>query len=487
MIVTLVIIVAPVSAATFTISPGTPDVINTTINLVANSGDTIILNPGTYFENNVNVSKDIIIEANTANGGSPANTIIDGNTTNSRIFNVTGAYSLTIDSLTLRNGNTADGGGAISSTYSGSAVIIEGSSVITNCSASNAPGGAINSGGSVTMTSSTITDCSAPEGGAIASAGSVTVTSSTITNCSAPEGGGAIYAGGWVTLTSSTITNCSAPGGGGAIYSGSPVTVTSSTITNCSASNEAGGAIYAGMVDVTSSTITGCSDPYDGSTIYSGFGGTLNFNRLYDNTGSNSIMFGSGSLNATYNWWGSNNGPSGSSFSGSGPITYTPWLVLGATAAPSSISLGQTSAIQINLTYNSTGFDTSGSGLFVPNGIPVTFTIPGGTGSVQPSSGETANGLNTTTFTPATTGTTIINAMVDGQQVSAVILISATPGSTPLTAVQQSMVTVSSTAPPTTTEPPLPANTPWSGLDAVPVLGAFTLCGAIFLFRKKGA
>ncbi|MFA6363813.1 hypothetical protein, partial [Methanoregula sp.] len=48
--------------------------------------------------------------------------------------------------------------------------------------------------------------------------------------------------------------------------------------------------------------------------------------------------------------------------------------------------------------------------------------------------------------------------------------------------------TVSSSATPshTFTIPPLPTNTPRSGLDALPVLGALGLCGAIFLFRKNG-
>jgi hypothetical protein len=39
---------------------------------------------------------------------------------------------------------------------------------------------------------------------------------------------------------------------------------------------------------------------------------------------------------------------------------------------------------------------------------------------------------------------------------------------------------------PTSTLPPLPANTPRSGLDEVPVIGALGLCGVIFLFRQNG-
>jgi hypothetical protein len=39
---------------------------------------------------------------------------------------------------------------------------------------------------------------------------------------------------------------------------------------------------------------------------------------------------------------------------------------------------------------------------------------------------------------------------------------------------------------PTSTLPPLPTNTPRSGLDAVLTLGAIGLCGVMFLFRKNG-
>jgi hypothetical protein len=53
---------------------------------------------------------------------------------------------------------------------------------------------------------------------------------------------------------------------------------------------------------------------------------------------------------------------------------------------------------------------------------------------------------------------------------------------TPLPTVQQ---TVSDPVTASSTEPPLPTDTPKSGLDAVPALGAIALCGAIYLFRKN--
>jgi len=58
------------------------------------------------------------------------------------------------------------------------------------------------------------------------------------------------------------------------------------------------------------------------------------------------------------------------------------------------------------------------------------------------------------------------------------------PGPARVPAVQQTMVTGAGSAMPT--EPPLPANTPRSGPDAVPVLCALGLCGVISRFRKDG-
>ena len=103
--------------------------------------------------------------------------------------------------------------------------------------------------------------------------------------------GGGDLCRGSVTVTSSTFTGCSASGSqrqGGAIYAGS-VTVTSSTFTGCSAS---GGRrrrdLCRGSVTVTSSTFTGCSASgsvdSNGGAIYADSGSTINFCRFYHDT-----------------------------------------------------------------------------------------------------------------------------------------------------------------------------------------------------------
>jgi hypothetical protein len=481
--------------------------------------------------------------------------------------------NVTVQGSTI-SGCSADEGGAIF-TYGETVFTSISTSTISNCSALE--GGAIyaDEGSSVTITSSTINGCSATgdggysRGGAIyAISGIVTIQSSTtITGCSATGGGGAIYANGCtVTIDNSTISNCSTPYTGGAIWNsgyvnvdssptinpsspsvepaGGTLSLTSSTITFCSALE--GGAIYNndGTVTIQSSTITNCSalgGAGDGGAIYSTDqgSGTMQFSRIYNDTAEAVVNIGelpptpSGGSNfppsttftATDNWWGSNANPSGEV---SDSVTYNPWLVLGITANPTSITISpiQTSAIQANLTYDSDGNYVIPVSGHVPDGIPVTFGVSlGSIGHVLPLTGTTSNGAAATTFTPANGGTATVSATVDDQQVTAVILISGVPPTTVppghhgqsvgggqppsggssgytgpaptqvisnptlLPTVQpivSSPVNASAAGTSTFTAPPLPTNTPRSGLDAVPVLGALGLCGVIFLFRKNG-
>jgi hypothetical protein len=56
------------------------------------------------------------------------------------------------------------------------------------------------------------------------------------------------------------------------------------------------------------------------------------------------------------------------------------------------------------------------------------------------------------------------------------------------TGAPQTLVTPAAQDPITTvaTISPLPTNTAKSGIDAIPVIGALSLCGVIVLFRKNG-
>jgi hypothetical protein len=413
--------------------------------------------------------------------------------------------AVTITSSTISN-CSAEYGGAIDT--ENSATVSISTSTISNCSTTGnyASGGAISiyyylegTPAPSATHSSTASSHPAPSGGgAIVPSGPgipVTITASTISNCSATgddAAGGAIYSNGDGTgdtsfsLLSSTIFNCSATGyeaDGGAIFDNiGTATITTSTISNCSVTgtavithtglsdtppmNGAGGAIYdnTGTATITSSTIINCSATgtpnmgYGGGAIWTAAGDespfTMQFCRIYnDNTGTAVVYSpdGTETIDLTDNWWGSNADPSVYIYASpsEGTVISSPWLVLGVTASPTSISTLGTSTIRANLTWNmdSTGAstDTSGGGVFVPDGIPVTFGVsPGSIGHVLPLTGTTANGAATTTFTPANSGTATVSATVDDQQVTAVILIS---GISPTTAPTTAPTTSPTTAP----------------------------------------
>ena len=363
-LVFLFAITAPVLAAVITIDPGIPGIINTTI-AAADSGDSIVLNPGTYFEHDIVIRKDITIRANPDAGGNAANTIIDAEFAG-RVIDDSGGYQLLIDSLTLRNGHVI-----------------------------GSPGGAIFGGspGNITVTSSVISNCSADIGGALYSpftGGAITVVSSTINDCSARYGG-ALYSGvgTTTTVTSSSITNCSAENTGGVFYGEAATTIllTSSTISHCSAAN--------GLISTTDCDIR--------------------FNRFVNNNGliianANNV----GNKNAMNNWWGSNADPS---VFNDANVNVSPWLTLNVNASPSSISPEGSSVIRMSLTTNSDGADTAGGDIFVPDGIPDTFTVTAGSGSISPLAAMTVRGDAQTTFTPAGAGTSTVAATVDNQTV----------------------------------------------------------------------
>src|SRR5512137_1416318 len=140
LIILVLALAAPATAAVWTISPG--DSIQTAINS-AGDWDTIILNPGTYNQNGITVSKNITIRANTSAGGTAADTVIDGGLT-AGIFTVS-YVTFAIDNLTLKDGMATEGG-------------------------------AIDSNGPLTISSSTFENCSAPYGGAISSESGGTLT-----------------------------------------------------------------------------------------------------------------------------------------------------------------------------------------------------------------------------------------------------------------------------------------------------------------------
>ena len=164
-----------------------------------------------------------------------------------------------------------------------------------------------------------------------------------------------------------------------------------------------------------------------------GSGIVISFNNIVNDPPSSSPAGGaglvdnatSGTLDAVDNWWGCNAGPNTSGCtsiidtSGSS-VNATPFLVLSATASPTSISSGSNSTITASLTQNSAGSNTTSQGM-LPNGIKVDFSTTSGT--MSPATATTTNGTASSTLT-APTATATVTVTVAGQSVEVTVAVS---------------------------------------------------------------
>ncbi len=283
------------------------------------------------------------------------------------------------------------------------AIESDGGLKVTGCIFTKNTKGAIWNDRVATVTSSKFVGNNAVNGGAIRNDGEValTVTNSTFTNNTATENGGAIHSiyDSKLKVSNCTFINNIAKENGGAIYSGSEVidlNVTSCNFNNNTA-NDVGGAIYT-------------------------YSGTVNFNRLIGDKNYELYNNGTNSLDAKYNWWGSNN-PDFSNLV-SGVVNTNPWIVLTINANPTTINNGGNSAIIAGLLRDSNGAYHSPLLTHLPDGIPVSFSSDG-KGSVNPTApvnGMVA-GKATTTFTAGIPGISSIAATVDSQTVTSQVNI----------------------------------------------------------------
>ena len=296
-----------------------------------------------------------------------------GAITNEAALNVTDSYF---------KGNTASYGGAIYN-YGGDLTVTN--STFYRNVATNNPGGAIcNVGGTFTVKQSSFTGNEAIAGGAIYSnTANPKLKDSTFTDNGKMNGsGGAIYLySGNLTVTRCNFTSNTASQGG-AIENGDKLTVKNSNFTN-NIVTAIGGAIindYMSVLNITDSTFTNNHEPYyggGGGAIYNGGTTYIHFSRLVGNTASlaNAILNDGGILDASYNWWGSNNPDFSTLIVGNS--TYIPWLYLTFTTAPNKIPEGSTSTLTASFNQVSDGKTVKSinpSMGHIPDGTPVTFT-----------------------------------------------------------------------------------------------------------------
>lgn len=301
-------------------------------------------------------------------------------------------------------------------------------STFSGCSVSGgtgALGGAVIYGQNVS--GSAFTNCNAYDGGAVyypppfMEWTTGTISSSMFSGCQVSNNGGSVFNGG-VDLSignSTTFAGSTAENYGGTLYVSDGNVVLDRVSIRNSHAGTGGGAIalaHSGSVTATSSNFEGCSAP-DGGAILSGHPATIHFCRFWQNTATGTgpaIRTVGGTVHAENNWWGTNSDPAPQVY---GDVITAPWLVLGITAAPYSVTIPQTSQIRTNLTFTNTGADTSGGGIFIPNGIPNIFAMVSGPGIVAPLTFGSANGAGRTTWNTLQPGAANISGTVDGQTV----------------------------------------------------------------------
>jgi hypothetical protein len=222
-----------------------------------------------------------------------------GSTVGGGLFNDAATVILdrtTFSRNTVPHGTSGGGGGAI---YNLHGTMTLNAGTLTDNHADNAPGVAINNQGTMTIHNSTVSGNSgsqiqstinngisgfeakmtidhsliADNGGPLQSGGTLTLTDSTVIHNTGIFGGG-LFNGGNATLTNATITGNTATGTGGGIFN----TAGQLTVTGCTiAGNTAvyAGGIYTGVgtLQVTNSTISGNTAQRPGGGIYydSGF------------------------------------------------------------------------------------------------------------------------------------------------------------------------------------------------------------------------
>jgi hypothetical protein len=459
---------------------GTLDVMNSTFtnNIAINSGGGAINNTGTLdiknslFTNNSAENSDVTM---ICDGGAIYNT---------GTMEISGS---TFDNNTDTAPNMDSGGGAI---YNNGNLNIK-TSIFTNNSAydpdNQGKGGAINNdgnltidnsqfvgnvaywisgvlfnSGNITITNSNFINNTAWADGVLTNDGICNITGSNFTNNTAGDYAGAIENNGYLTVNNSKFTNNSLlyPTGGGAIanfggatfnntifignnangayYGGGAIMeyASSDTINNCTFINNTasyGGAIsnQGGVDIVTNSTIIG-NNATDGAAVYNDGGfDTVNFNIIMGNTGNSQVYnldTDGGTVDARYNWWGSNSDPS-ASIIGSG-VNYNPWIVLTINTTPVIGKTNTKSKVSATLLYDSGILnDPTHSNLYyhapslghVPDGLLTSFSIDG-LGNVNPMTNTTVNGVANTTFTRLASGVSEVSATIDAQTVTANIL-----------------------------------------------------------------
>jgi parallel beta-helix repeat protein len=232
------------------------------------SGHTIVVSPGTYYENIIFNNKNITVRSsNPSDSDIVAATIIDGGESGS-VVKITGGDTSTLQGFTIQNGNATNGGGiqvnnsnptitdntitGNTATTGGGIFVVESSPTITDNTISyndaGYGGGIFISEGNPAITGTTIVDniitdnTASYNGGGIYMYGSSPIfTGNTVTGNTANNGGGILLVNNHSFINGNTISGNIAGAGGGILLWESYPFITGNTIDNNTASSNGGG------------------------------------------------------------------------------------------------------------------------------------------------------------------------------------------------------------------------------------------------------
>ncbi|MCE7698682.1 MAG: Ig-like domain-containing protein, partial [Methanobacterium paludis] len=187
-----------------------------------------------------------------------------------------------------------------------------------------------------------------------------------------------------------------------------------------------GGAIYSGYnsFNVTGNALNNNTASINGGAIYNYYSDVnpvVNFNQIVGNSPNTSAIYSkTGTVDATLNWWGSNDNPSGNV---NNNVNVTSWLILSITADPTSILNGSNSTVTVDLLHANNETIQDPTNGHVPDGILINFT--GTLGTLNSSTLQ--NGQATSIFTAKSAGTGSITATINNYSVSTPITVRTPP------------------------------------------------------------
>lgn len=327
-------------------------------------GGTIHLARETYIDSGLKITKNITIA-----GAGAGKTILDGEHSN-RIFTISWGVNVKIENLTLTNGQADDG----------AAIYNKGICTLNNCILAGNNG--TNHGGAINDrygSAAILNDC-------------------TFINNTAPYGGAVFQDQGKLDVHNCTFKSNAADFGGAIKNSCNAIDNLSGCTFKNNKANYYGGAI-SNDDTFTKCTINGCTLIYNTASIG---------NAIYNNKGN--------TVDARYNWWGSNNDPSSQV---SGDVDYSNWLVLKIITSKNNTVAGDKVTLIADLQHDNNGNYVTG--VHVPDNTVIIFSSNNGT--LNPQTITLTNGIAKTIFMPTNAGLSIIKATIDMQTVQTNITI----------------------------------------------------------------